>query len=84
LLTWHRHLITSKWTYPNQPGRPSITDTICDLVPGAPPNRLRRRSTAPGIQILDGTQHVRRHGDGADELTGPDFDLVTADGISHV
>lgn len=24
-----------------------------------------------------------QHGDGADELTGPDFDLVTADGTNH-
>jgi putative transposase len=32
LLAWHRHLVTRKWTYPNQPGRPPVSDELCELV----------------------------------------------------
>ena len=32
LLAWHRRLITRKWIYPNQPGRPPVSDEIRDLV----------------------------------------------------
>ena len=28
LLAWHRCLIRKKWTYPNAPGRPSVSDPI--------------------------------------------------------
>ena len=42
LLTWHRRLITRKWTYPNQSGRPGTSQEIrgwcCDW----------RRRTRPG------------------------------------
>jgi putative transposase len=32
LLAWHRRLIAKRWTYPNQPGRPPVSDEIRDLV----------------------------------------------------
>src|SRR4029453_16496538 len=32
LLAWHRRLITKKWTYPNQPGRPRIDGELRELV----------------------------------------------------
>ena len=32
LLAWHRRLITHRWTYPNQPGRPRTGQDIHALV----------------------------------------------------
>jgi putative transposase len=32
LLAWHRRMVTRKWTYPNQPGRPATSAEIRDLV----------------------------------------------------
>jgi hypothetical protein len=32
LLAWHRRLVTRKWTYPNQPGRPAVGQETRDLV----------------------------------------------------
>ena len=43
ILRWHRRLVRERWTYPNRPGRPPITDTVAALV-----MRMRRRTRAGG------------------------------------
>ena len=65
LLAWHRRLITRKWTYPSQSGRPRVSQEIRGLVlrraqenPAWGYRRVHGELTRPGYQVSEAT--VRR------------------------
>jgi transposase InsO family protein len=49
VLRWHRRLVTKKWTYPNQPGRPPIDDTVAALIA-----RMATENTTWGYKRIQG------------------------------
>jgi hypothetical protein len=53
LLAWHRRLITRKWTYPNQSGRPRTSQEIRGLV-----LRLAQQNPAWGYRRVHGEVYV--------------------------